>query len=446
MDDSRHAEIRAVVRSIEGALKCGICAKILTQPQSLPCQHHFCKQCLAGVDDRILKCQTCGVPYWRKDERRNIMMTNMVAVFDRLKTALEEYAPALTEPTPPEPTPPEPTPPQRTQEPLCTQLSGAETPPGAEATTRTAERGSGSEAKNSSIPPTMPPSEPPTPTPPPTPVLSQRQQPKSPSTTRRGLRKRKENVSLDGAGGSGPRPTSPRKRPRAQTQGKVRKRWGGAQQPILVVTGMDRKMLLTVKSVCKSLGGSLAKRYAKPITHVVTATKVGRDARGEPRALGRRTLKYMYGVLGAKWVVGYEWVQQCMDKQRWVDETPYEVCGDSSHGVTRAPQRARQANANGLPKLFAPVQFRLQSHYPPSCPDPRTLQRLVAMGGGTVVETHAPRAGEWLVVSPEMAEKDAQQLHSQTGLEPISLMWILDCISLYKLIPIDSYKLRFPVA
>ena len=135
--------------------------------------------------------------------------------------------------------------------------------------------------------------------------------------------------------------------------------------------------------------------------------------------------------------------------QRWVSEEPYELSGDMNHGITDAPRRARESLRDCKPKLFRKFSFCFQDSYPDKYPSTAVLKHLVTMGGGKVLAGSAKHrrrgvsnSNGFVLCAPDLMLPDANRLYQQCGLEPLSLMWVLDCISLYRTMPMDTFKLR----
>ncbi|GBG29558.1 E3 ubiquitin-protein ligase BRE1-like 1 [Hondaea fermentalgiana] len=76
------------LRAMEKLLECGLCNKLLDNPYSTDCEHHFCKTC---IDDALFdqsKCPTCGLPVRPRDLARNPTFCNIVGSVSKLRAAL----------------------------------------------------------------------------------------------------------------------------------------------------------------------------------------------------------------------------------------------------------------------------------------------------------------------------------------------------------------------
>jgi len=220
---------------------------------------------------------------------------------------------------------------------------------------------------------------------------------------------------------------------------------------IIVASGVSKPQYQRLKRLCKSLGGLLCRKFAPQVTHLITGTEDDFDDKtGKICPLSKRTMKYMYAIVGAKWIVSFQWAERCLSEQRWVDEEQFEISGDTSHNITYAPRRARLARAHSTntspaPKLFEGLSFHLLDSYPPNLPSREVLYELIVQGGGKVLLSNEHKKGV-LVCSPDVTQEEAEAIFQERGLEALSLMWVLDCISLYNSMPMDSFKPRLGTA
>eukprot|EP00457_Paulinella_chromatophora_P016999 gb/GEZN01017932.1/.p1 GENE.gb/GEZN01017932.1/~~gb/GEZN01017932.1/.p1 ORF type:complete len:211 (+),score=32.78 gb/GEZN01017932.1/:90-722(+) len=90
--DSKTAAVH-VVREMGRQLACSLCWNLLRDVHSLPCQHHFCSECLCNLpNDVSTSCPVCSLPFWLKDVRQNTSLVNIVHAFQQL----QEVTGALT--------------------------------------------------------------------------------------------------------------------------------------------------------------------------------------------------------------------------------------------------------------------------------------------------------------------------------------------------------------
>eukprot|EP00954_Amorphochlora_amoebiformis_P004882 383377-Amorphochlora_amoeboformis.AAC.1 len=154
---------------------------------------------------------------------------------------------------------------------------------------------------------------------------------------RRVSRKRKQSDGSNTAGKTARKNLHKKERIKPRVEVKTNRPGEPAQpvRPLLVATRMNGKQLAAIKKACKALGGLLLRSYHSRCTHVVTAAE-----KCEEGYVGKRTMKYLHGILDAKWIVSIDWLKKSIREGRWVDEAPYEVVGDTTLQITKAPSRA----------------------------------------------------------------------------------------------------------
>ena len=80
-DTVYNGDVLEVVRRIGKELSCSLCGDVYERPVSLPCQHHFCDQCIEDYLEDHSECPTCKNPFWRKDARENLTIANITNVY-----------------------------------------------------------------------------------------------------------------------------------------------------------------------------------------------------------------------------------------------------------------------------------------------------------------------------------------------------------------------------
>lgn len=209
-------------------------------------------------------------------------------------------------------------------------------------------------------------------------------------------------------------------------------------------------MLCTLQTLVAQLGGrtvddfeDVAAQGAR-VTHVVTGLTDSSDAHK-----AQRTLKYCSGVLSGAWVVSFEWVLESLAAREWVEESDYEMRGDT-HGAG-APKKARIALRKGSPRLFSGLRFCFAGDF--TQPSRKDLQRVARIGGAEILNTlpspttTMPEYIEevkqtHIVIDPERTDSAAaQEIHMVCGLVPLSYHWVLDSVSHYNVQLSDKYRI-----
>ncbi|CAH9110704.1 unnamed protein product [Cuscuta epithymum] len=192
-------------------------------------------------------------------------------------------------------------------------------------------------------------------------------------------------------------------------------------------------------------GATVVKTWDTSVTHIIASI--------DEKGACRRTLKYLMGVLGGKWILTIEWIKACLNAAEHVDEQPYEIEVDT-HGVRDGPRLGRLRMTNKEPKLFNGYKFYFMGDFLPS--HKKYLPDLVVAAGGTVLnrkpvnETSLLSASSstFIVYSLEIPDKcdsrekssildnrrlAAEALANSTGSLAATDAWVMDSIAGLKL-------------
>lgn len=71
----------------------------------------------------------------------------------------------------------------------------------------------------------------------------------------------------------------------------------------------------------------------------------------------KRTVKYLYALACGAWIVGVEWIEDCLAAGRVLDPIDYEIKGDSKTKVMNAPRSSRIDHEKGNHGIFNNVFF-----------------------------------------------------------------------------------------
>ncbi|TNN05964.1 Breast cancer type 1 susceptibility protein [Schistosoma japonicum] len=212
-------------------------------------------------------------------------------------------------------------------------------------------------------------------------------------------------------------------------------------------------------------------------THVVIKEEVGR-----PRVV-KRTLKYFLGILNRAWIVNTDWVRECVASKTLVDESPYEIEGDTVCGDCHEGPRRGRLGVPAIPQSLDRLPLRNPANLlnEVSSSDRRPFSELwlcayrnlgalqlgdfcqLALDGGAarVFErpaelvdainklTHSLECSGTDVRKPraviltdrdssEFNLQECQELYRVYGVPVISIEWMLNCISLYRRLPINQ--------
>ncbi|KAL5561968.1 hypothetical protein UlMin_031715 [Ulmus minor] len=141
-------------------------------------------------------------------------------------------------------------------------------------------------------------------------------------------------------------------------------------------SGLSTEEKILLVKFGKMIGATVSKFWNPDVTHVIAAT--------DEKGACTRTLKVLFGILNASWIVNVDWVKACMEAKCRVDEEPYEV-GLDNYGCCGGPKTGRLRALSNEPKLFIGLSFHFVGEFVPSYKE--DLEELVIAAGGTVLHS-----------------------------------------------------------
>ncbi|CAH0692838.1 unnamed protein product [Chilo suppressalis] len=180
--------------------------------------------------------------------------------------------------------------------------------------------------------------------------------------------------------------------------------------------------LTNVKSLCRKYNWQYIDKYSRELTHLV----VGVDDENK----SQRSVKYMCALAASKWIVSYEWVENCLKMNLVVAENQYEALDGTGEP---GPKRSRLAKK----KLFQGITFFCMPPF--SVLDINTLKEMLEASGGRVVEEAkavkaTSDAPALLLAEPEHTQEDRfVYLALELGIVPVNYEWVLNCLGSYTL-------------
>jgi hypothetical protein len=219
---------------------------------------------------------------------------------------------------------------------------------------------------------------------------------------------------------------------------------------VICGTVLDKKQQEDLTDLCKNLGARLSSKMTPQVTHVVTPV--------DHEGLAKRTIKFASGIVCGSWIVGYQWVQECMKRDRFVDEEPFEVKGDNV--AKEGPSLGRNARASNKEGIFSHLFIFLYGKFKSPNPSKPELHNLAEWGGATMLKK-MPSAKELItngttprkknatptksmentviIVENDITAQILQDVKKASGLTPIKFTWLLDSVSRYKLLDRTIY-------
>ncbi|KAA3673288.1 uncharacterized protein DEA37_0015038, partial [Paragonimus westermani] len=245
---------------------------------------------------------------------------------------------------------------------------------------------------------------------------------------------------------------------------------------VLAVTGsnLTASEMVLLRSFCRQFGVSEHTRFIpRQTTHIVMRAESDR-----PRVV-KRTLKYFMGILNRSWIVNTDWIRACLAERALVDETPYEiegdtVCGDCHEGPRRGRlnvpaqlQPISQSTTDGKASNPGPfANLWLCAFGSLGLLTPSDFMSLALDGGASRVfekptdlavavekfmkfqsiPLGAPTRPRAVILTnpcpPDFDLSQCQELYNTYGCPIISIDWMLNCISLYRRVPIsEGYRI-----
>lgn len=204
---------------------------------------------------------------------------------------------------------------------------------------------------------------------------------------------------------------------------------------VLCATGLTPEELSKMKDMGKVLKARVVEKISTQVTHVIAGSNK------ENRS--KRTLKFASGVICGAWIVGYQWVKQCLEYKRFVEEAPFEISGDM-YGLG-APKKGREARENEASALFSDMTVYVLGDYDDGKhPSQLELINLCRWGGATAYKSPpkkniSEKKNTFVVVDKLQNEEYLKRIESVSGLKPVYFTWLLECVSHYKVLHPDKY-------
>ncbi|XP_013419456.1 uncharacterized protein LOC106180111 [Lingula anatina] len=199
----------------------------------------------------------------------------------------------------------------------------------------------------------------------------------------------------------------------------------------IVATGLGKHEISTIKNFGDRFGGKFWAKFNSGTTHVIVKPDVKHPLACE------RTLKYFMGIAGRRWVVSYKWIEDCLNQDKLIPETRYEIRGDMVNGVNhRGPQRARQTSDDQL--LLRGYEICCAGGYTGLAID--DLKNLVELCGGATVQdpsmfSFQPGSKRVVLIQPSEHGVDrnkCDKIYKKYSAMTLNREWLLDSVALYR--------------
>lgn len=212
------------------------------------------------------------------------------------------------------------------------------------------------------------------------------------------------------------------------------------RQFVLMSSGLDSKQKSSVALYATKVGCVTRATIDASVTHIV----IGHN--GNMRC--ERTLKYLQAVAAGKLIVGFKWIEDCLENKRHLDPKDYEVT--DSTGV-EGPKRARLRREQGKRLLFEKFEFCLLGGGFSGFITKDKLRMLLVACGGAVLRNVSLLSGNskgsvcLAVVDKENAANDKKKLNEYhkmfhtTDVAVVDKSWVLESVATYTIQPVIEY-------
>ncbi|KAL7064568.1 hypothetical protein AAHC03_05517 [Spirometra sp. Aus1] len=245
------------------------------------------------------------------------------------------------------------------------------------------------------------------------------------------------------------------------------------QHPAIYITGSNLSSveLNSLRRFCRQFNAVEDSRFVPGrTTHVVVATETFR-----PR-VAQRTFKYFMGILHRAWIVNTAWIRKCLLANALLNEESFEIQGDTVCGDCHEGPRRGRLKVPAFPSDPDPLRQvtdpSLVDRRPFSglslCPfgnlgalTKKDFAALVEGGGGTVISDPALFPAPTSVASdskrrralcnmiltspsPQVDPNAYEELSRQYGVPVVNISWLLNCVSVYRRLPISKIYVIHP--
>lgn len=212
------------------------------------------------------------------------------------------------------------------------------------------------------------------------------------------------------------------------------------EKMVLLGSGLSALQTKSLDQFSKMIRARVVTDFSQDVTHIVcdcTPNKV----------VGQRTPKYMMGIASGKWILSYNWVDDCLSQGMALNPETYEVCGSKENSNVDAPTRARINASKMRPGLFSGCHIFLWGNFREPYRNKKTLEALVKAGSGVVLAREPnPESAENLRTVPYHADAESilgscsyvilyqdgpvepQMKYNMDHIKTLPMSWFINCI------------------
>ncbi|CAN9497875.1 unnamed protein product [Ophioblennius macclurei] len=210
------------------------------------------------------------------------------------------------------------------------------------------------------------------------------------------------------------------------------------QAAVLLATKLSAKEQRQLAKLGLLLGGRMTDTFSGSVSHVVV-----------PEGQMPTTYSTLQGILAGCWIVGYSWVEACLQAGEWVPEAEHEA-GEGA-------RRSRLNRCSLLPPLFDGCFFFLLSSF--KAPTKDELTKLLREGGGQLLSRqpkpdsdvtqtlsaaayHAPPGSDqalctqYIIFDPRGPRRPPAVRRGKVWSAPYT--WLIQCVAAFTLLPVPD--------
>jgi hypothetical protein len=144
-------------------------------------------------------------------------------------------------------------------------------------------------------------------------------------------------------------------------------------------------------------------------------------------------MKYLFAIAGKKWVLTFDWVEDCIRQNKLVREEMYETSNFKGCDVG-----VRESRLAKVP-LFQGYTFLVLGNFSSSGAEDSDWRILLRKLGATIVaDVNEVTRGTIVVGDSSDSSVDYQKLFTVHKVVTVAWEWILDCVLNYAVLPISK--------
>jgi hypothetical protein len=194
---------------------------------------------------------------------------------------------------------------------------------------------------------------------------------------------------------------------------------------------LSEKETQDMKKMATKLGARVSNRFTPQVTHLIVGATNNNIA--------RRTMKYSCAIICGVWILNYDWVKNCLESNRFVEEEPFEIIGDNF--AQGGPKKGREAKMNNQSALLANLNIHIAGRFNINTPPKKEFVELCRWAGANIVtrEQELQNSGNSVVVVVDQCETSARLRKKFRNIRPVAYKWLMDSISHYKILDCSTY-------